>query len=45
MLRRLFSGAVILVVLALMGRAWAADPELVIRFSTQAPPNGSSSRP
>ena len=40
MLGRLLGSAMILVVLALMGRVWAAEPELVIRFSTQAPPNG-----
>lgn len=40
MLRRLCSGALVLVILIVGGRAWAAEPELVIRFSTQAPPNG-----
>jgi C4-dicarboxylate-binding protein DctP len=40
MLGRLLGSAMILVVLALIGRVWAAEPELVIRFSTQAPPNG-----
>jgi C4-dicarboxylate-binding protein DctP len=40
MLRRLFSSALILVVLALVSGVGAAEPELVIRFSTQAPPNG-----
>ena len=40
MLRRLFGGALILAVLTHIGRLWAAEPELIIRFSTQAPPNG-----
>src|SRR5262245_47699489 len=38
MLRQLCSAALALAII--VGRAWAAEPELVIRFSTQAPPNG-----
>lgn len=38
--RLLWNGALVLFVLVLVCRPLAAEPELVIRFSTQAPPNG-----
>ena len=38
MLRFLFGG--IFIVLACTGRCLAGEPEFIVRFSTQAPPNG-----